>query len=54
MKVCKSLARASRLSIVGRHSPCTHALKEKFDGSIAPLDHMLRVLNRERYSMIHA
>ena len=31
-----------------------HALKEKFDGSITPMDHMLRVLNGERYSMIHA
>ena len=32
----------------------THALKEKFDGNITPVDHMLRVLNAERYSMIHA
>ncbi|MBR0228501.1 MAG: DUF2828 family protein [Clostridia bacterium] len=32
----------------------THALKEKFDGNITPMDHMLRVLNGERYSMIHA
>ena len=32
----------------------THALKEKFDGNITPMDHMLRVLNAERYSMIHA
>ncbi len=32
----------------------THALKEKFDGSITPMDHMLRVLNGERCSMIHA
>ena len=32
----------------------THTLKEKFDGNITPMDHMLRVLNGERYSMIHA
>lgn len=32
----------------------TRALKEKFDGNITPMDHMLRVLNAERYSMIHA
>jgi hypothetical protein len=32
----------------------THALTEKFDGNITPMDHMLRVLNGERYSMIHA
>lgn len=32
----------------------THALKEKFDGNITPMDHMLRVLNAKRYSMIHA
>ena len=31
-----------------------HALKEKFDGNITPMDHMLRVLNAERYRMIHA
>jgi len=31
-----------------------HTLKEKFDGNITPMDHMLRVLNGERYSMIHA
>ena len=31
-----------------------HGLKEKFDGNITPMDHMLRVLNQERYSMIHA
>ena len=32
----------------------THALKEKFDGNITPMEHMLRVLNGARYSMIHA
>ena len=32
----------------------THALGYSFDGSITPMDHMLRVLNGERYSMIHA
>ena len=32
----------------------THALKEKFDGNITPMDHMLRVLNSKRYGMIHA
>ncbi len=32
----------------------THGLKEKFDGNTTPMDHMLRVLNAERYSMIHA
>ena len=32
----------------------THGLKEKFDGNITPMDHMLRVLNGKRYSMIHA
>ena len=32
----------------------THALKEKFDGNITPMDHMLRVLNGKRYGMIHA
>ena len=31
-----------------------HAFKEKFDGNITPMDHMLRVLNAERYRMIHA
>ncbi|MBR6184641.1 MAG: DUF2828 family protein [Clostridia bacterium] len=31
-----------------------HALKEKFDGNITPMDNMLRVLNAARYSMIHA
>ena len=32
----------------------THALKEKFDDNITPMDHMLRVLNGKRYGMIHA
>ena len=32
----------------------THALGHKFDGNVTPMDHMLRVLNGERYSMIHA
>ena len=32
----------------------THALGHKFDGNITPMDHMLRVLNAERYAMIHA
>ena len=32
----------------------THALGHKFDGNVTPMDHMLRVLNGERYAMIHA
>ena len=32
----------------------THALGHKFDGNVTPMDHMLRVLNGERYVMIHA
>ena len=32
----------------------THALQEKLDGNITPMDHMLRVLNGTRYRMIHA
>ena len=32
----------------------THALSHKFDGNVTPMDHMLRVLNSERYAMIHA
>ncbi len=32
----------------------THALAHKFDGNITPMDHMLRVLNSDRYAMIHA
>lgn len=32
----------------------THALGHKFDGNVTPMDHMLRVLNSERYAMIHA
>ena len=32
----------------------THALGHKFDGNITPMDHMLRMLNAERYAMIHA
>ena len=31
-----------------------HDLTDKFDGNITPMDHMLRVLNSERYAMIHA
>jgi hypothetical protein len=29
-------------------------LKEKFDGNVTPLEHMLRVLNSPRYEAIHA
>ena len=32
----------------------THTLSHKFDGNITPMNHMLRVLNSERYEMIHA
>lgn len=32
----------------------THALGNNFDGNVTPMDHMLRVLNGERYAMIHA
>jgi len=32
----------------------THALGHKFDGNVTPMAHMLRVLNSERYAMIHA
>lgn len=32
----------------------THALSHRFDGNVTPMDHMLRVLNGERYAMIHA
>ena len=32
----------------------THALGHKFDGNVTPMEHMLRVLNGERYAMIHA
>ena len=32
----------------------THTLEHKFDGNITPMEHMLRVLNSERYAMIHA
>lgn len=32
----------------------THALGHKFDGNVTPMAHMLRVLNGERYAMIHA
>ena len=32
----------------------THALTHKFDGNITPMEHMLRVLNGDRYAMIHA
>ena len=32
----------------------THTMEHKFDGNITPMAHMLRVLNSERYTMIHA
>lgn len=32
----------------------THALGHRFDGNVTPMDHMLRVLNGERYAVIHA
>ena len=32
----------------------THAMGHKFDGNVTPMAHMLRVLNGERYAMIHA
>lgn len=32
----------------------THMLEHRFDGNVTPMDHMLRVLNSKRYSMIHA
>lgn len=32
----------------------THTMAHKFDGNITPMEHMLRVLNSERYAMIHA
>lgn len=32
----------------------THTMGHKFDGNITPMDHMLRVLNSERYAMIQA
>ena len=32
----------------------THTMSYKFDGNITPMDHMLRVLNSDRYEMIHA
>ena len=31
-----------------------HSLKEKFDGNVTPMSHMLRVLNGKRYEPIHA
>ena len=31
-----------------------HTMAHKFDGNITPMEHMLRVLNSERYAMIHA
>lgn len=31
-----------------------HAMGNKFDGNITPMEHMLRVLNGKRYAMIHA
>ena len=32
----------------------THTMEHKFDGNITPMEHMLCVLNSERYAMIHA
>ena len=32
----------------------TRTMAYSFDGNITPMDHMLRVLNSERYAMIHA
>ena len=32
----------------------THTMEHKFDGNITPMEHMLRVLNSDRYAMIHA
>ena len=32
----------------------THTMEHRFDGNITPMEHMLRVLNSERYAMIHA
>lgn len=32
----------------------TFTLEHKFDGNVTPMSHMLRVLNSERYAMIHA
>ena len=32
----------------------TSTMQHSFDGNITPMDHMLRVLNSERYAMIHA
>ena len=32
----------------------SHALAHRFDGNVTPMAHMLRVLNGERYAMIHA
>ena len=32
----------------------THTMEYMFDGNITPMEHMLRVLDSERYSMIHA
>lgn len=32
----------------------TRTMEHKFDGNITPMNHMLRVLNSERYAMIHA
>ncbi len=32
----------------------TASMGHKFDGNITPMDHMLRVLNSGRYTMIHA
>ncbi len=31
-----------------------HAMGNKFDGNITPMEHMLRVLNGKRYAMINA
>lgn len=32
----------------------TASMKEKFDGNVTPLSHMLKVLNSKRYKVIHA
>lgn len=32
----------------------TAAMKEKFDGNVTPMSHMLRVLNSKRYENVHA
>ena len=32
----------------------TASMKEKFDGSVTPMSHMLKVLGSKRYEVIHA